>query len=658
MKRLIFCIVAFTMLVVACGNGPEESVGGANIYRDATLQRIYNCRFTGGSSDLVKYISSELPEYRKAAAYTIGAMRDSLNLMSVMSLLGDEDSGVRLAAVNALGQIGHSAANDKLRTLVTSDNNEEVRQAALVALGLCGGENELNYVCSFSFLPAQPQMALAQVKSLCMFQQSGMQRPQALAKAAEIIADRKADGHIKSVAAQFFALYNDDLTPYTDMLATAYKNADLVSVQTNIARALRNCTNERAQYLLQRIITQDTCDYRVRIAAIESCNSFKYSNFKDEMVSLAYSTDGRIASKAAEFILAKGIKADTLLYREMADKVPNWKSRAVMRGAVLKYSRDIKALTDAIVEGIGVTNNICEREALTLALGSSIQGFRFVEYQILYSENRITRMSALKALIYMFSQPGFDAASRKAVKEGNASLYKEFYEIFRKTVVRGTPDQAALAAKAIADNYDKLQLFVGNTYYLNQALNKCNLPEDEKYYRMISAAIKVINGQEIEYKGQSTAVMPDWEYISRIMPDQKVRITTTRGDIVLQLKVNEAPVAVQYFLKLVEAGYFNQTTLYFRSPDTVADDGSISEYEQTREVVIPCEPYFGSVTEGSVALVPNTDMNVFSNKWFVSLTPDAAGDGRMTVFASVVEGIDNLHGIQDGDVVVSAEKLN
>ena len=134
-------------------------------------------------------------------------------------------------------------------------------------------------------------------------------------------------------------------------------------------------------------------------------------------------------------------------------------------------------------------------------------------------------------------------------------------------------------------------------------------------------------------------------------------MTTSRGEIVLQLKVNEAPVAVQYFLKLVEAGYFNNTTLYFRSPDMVADDGSISEYEQTREVVIPCEPYYGSVTEGSVSLVSNTDMNVFSNKWFVVLTPDAPGNGRLNVFASVVDGIDNLHNIQDGDVVISAVKM-
>ncbi len=658
MKRLILSILALMVILVSCNNGGGgSSLSGANIYRDATLQRIYNCRFTGSSSDLVKYISSELPEYRKAAAYTIGAMRDSLNMMSVMSLLGDDDSGVRLAAVNALGQIQHRAACEKLRALIAMDKNDEVRQAALVALGLCGGDDELNFVCSQHYLPAQPQMALAQMEALCMFLNNGLQKPQALAKAAEIIADRKADDHIKNVAAQFFAAYNDDLTPYTDILAQAYKNSSIVSLQTYIARAMRNCHTERSQYLLQRIITQDTIDYRIKIAAIESCSSFKYKDFKQEMVDLAYNADDRIASKAAEFILNKGVKADTLLYRQMSDNITCWKSRAIMRGAVLKYSNDIKALTDAIVEGIGVTSNICEREALTLALGSSIQGFRFVEWQILYSENRVTRMSALKALIYMFEQPGFDAASRKSVKEGNTSLYKEFYEIFRKTVVRGTPELAALAAATIADHFDKLQLFVGNTYYLNQALSKCSLPEDEKYYRMILAAIKTINGQDIEYKGENTFVMPDWNYIVNIEPDQKVKLKTTRGDVVLQLKVNQAPVAVQYFLKLVEAGYFNNTTLFYRSPDIIANDGSISEFEQTREVVIPCEPYFGTVSEGCVSLVPNTEMNVFSNKWFATLSPDVVSSFRSSVFASVVDGIDNLHAIQDGDMVISAEKL-
>ena len=658
MKKLILSILALMIVMVSCNNGGGgSSSSGANIYRDATLQRIYNCRFSGSSSDLVKYISSELPEYRKAAAYTIGAMRDSLNMMSVMSLLSDDDSGVRLAAVNALGQIKHHASCEKLRALIAMDNNEEVRQAALVALGLCGGDDELNFVCSQNYLPAQPQMALAQMEALCMFLHNGLQKPQALAKAAEVLNDRKADDHIKDVAAQLFAAYNDDLTPYTDMLAQAYKNAGLVSLQTSIARAMRNCHTERSQYLLQRIITQDTIDYRIKIAAIESCNSFKYKDFKEEMVDLAYNADDRIASKAAEFILNKGVKADTVLYRQMSDNITCWKSRAIMRGAVLKYSNDIKALTDAIVEGIGVTSNICEREALTLALGSSIQGFRFVEWQILYSENRVTRMSALKALIYMFQQPGFDAASRKSVKEGNTSLYKEFYEIFRKTVVRGTPELAALAASTIADNFDKLSIFMGNTYYLNQALNKCSLPEDEKYYRMILAAIKTINGQDIEYKGDNTFVMPDWNYIVKIDPEQKVKLKTSRGDVVLQLKVNQAPVAVQYFLKLVEAGYFNNTTLFYRSPDIIANDGSISEFEQTREIVIPCEPYFGAVTEGSASLVANTEMNVFSNKWFVTLSPDVVYNYRNSIFAAVIEGADNLHAIQDGDIIISATKL-
>lgn len=657
MKRLKICIVALPIILASCGEGNISQPSGANIYRDATLQRIYNCRFTGSSSDVVKYIGSELPEYRKAAAYTIGAMRDSLNIMGVISLLNDEDADVRLAAVNALGHVGHRAAAAHLQLVSAADKDDGVRQAALVALGQCGGADDLNYICSQNFMPQQPQMAMAQMEALCMMQRRGVQLPQAVAKAAEIIADRKADPHIKGVAAEYFALYDGDLTPYTDMLANAYKSAQLVSVQTAIARALRNCQTERAQYLLQRIITQDTCDYRVRIAAIGSCSAFRYRDFKEDMMKLAYDTDDRIASKAAEFILNKGVRADTTIYREMADKVPCWKSRAVMRGAVLKYSHDIKALTEAIVEGIGVTNNIIEREALTLALGSSIQSFRFVEWDILYSENRVTRMSALRALIAMFELPEFDAESRRRVKEGNASLYKEFYEIFRKTVVRGTAETAALAAYTIAQYYDKFSLFVGNTYFLNQALDKCSLPEDEKYYRMILYAIKTVNGQEIEYNGPSTTVMPDWDYIKNIDPEQRVKLKTSRGDIVLQLRVNNAPVAVQYFLKLVECGYFNNTTLFFRSPGTVANDGSLSEFEQTREVVIPCEPFYGSVTEGCVALAPNTDMNVYSNKWYVSLMPDASTSYLSTVFASVIDGIDNLHNIQDGDVVLFAEKL-
>ena len=662
MRTLIFCLIALPFCLMSCNSGGGSGTGytsdKANIYRDATLQRIYNCRFTGNSSDLVKYISSELPEYRKAAAYTIGAMRDSLNMMGVVSLLGDEDAGVRLAAVCALGQIGHSAAAKNLVLMLSDDNTDEVRQAALVALGRCGGDDELNFICGKNYLPSQPQMASAQAEALCMFLLRGIQKPQALAKAAEILANKKADEHIRSVAAQFFAEYSGDLTPYTDLLIGAYKTAHLVSLQMNVAKALRNCNELSAQYFLQRIITQDTCDYRVRISAIESCQSFKYGDFKEEMVDLAYNSDDRIASKAAEFILNKGVKSDTMLYRNMADNIQCWKSRALMRGAVLKFSSDKKSLAEAIAQGIGVTTNMGEVEVLTLALGSSIQNYRFVEYQIFFSENKITRMAGLQALIRMFTQPGFDAASRANVRDGNAPLYKEFYEIFRKAVLRGSPEIAALAAKTIADNFDKFALYIGNTYYLNQALQKCQLPEDEKAYQQLSEAIKVINGQDVEYKPKPmAAVMPDWDYIASIRPDQKVRLKTSKGDIILQLKVNQAPVAVQYFLRLVESGYFNNSTLNFASTTAVANNGSFSEFEQTKEVVIPCEPFFGTVTEGCAALTGNTSANVYANKWFVTLAPDINFNYRSSVFASVLEGLDNLHNIQDGDVVLSAEKL-
>ena len=284
MRTLIFCLIALPFCLMSCNSGGGSGTGytsdKANIYRDATLQRIYNCRFTGNSSDLVKYISSELPEYRKAAAYTIGAMRDSLNMMGVVSLLGDEDAGVRLAAVCALGQIGHSAAAKNLVLMLSDDNTDEVRQAALVALGRCGGDDELNFICGKNYLPSQPQMASAQAEALCMFLLRGIQKPQALAKAAEILANKKADEHIRSVAAQFFAEYSGDLTPYTDLLIGAYKTAHLVSLQMNVAKALRNCNELSAQYFLQRIITQDTCDYRVRISAIESCQSFNTATLR------------------------------------------------------------------------------------------------------------------------------------------------------------------------------------------------------------------------------------------------------------------------------------------------------------------------------------------------------------------------------------------
>lgn len=661
MKTLILCLLALPLCLISCNGGSTGNDGlspaEGNIYRDVNLQKIYNYRFDGSCADLIKYISSDLPEYRKAAAYAIGAMRDSMGVMSVMSLLDDPDADVRLAAVSALGQIGHRAAAMRLRGVIESDNGDDVKKAAIVALGKCGADNDLNYICAFDYIHTRPQLAAAQAESMCMFLKRGIRLPAAVDKAVAILVDKKADEHLRGIAAQYLAECGADLAPYTDQLISAYKNVHLVWVQMYIARALRFSVTERSQYLLQRIITQDTCDYRVKISAIQSCNSFKYKDFKDEMLELANHPDDRIASSAACFILNKGVKADSTLYVNAVNNIPGWKSRAVMRAAVLKFSNNKQPFAQNIVSGIEASQNVFEKIALMDALSTNIDSYNYIMFEAFNSENSLLRAAGLRTLINMFKLPEFDAVSRAKSRSEGTNLYKEFALIFKNAVQKGTPEMAAMAARVIADNADQLAIYYGNTYFFNQALRNCRIPEDGQAYRQIAEANKVVNGQDTPYNSQQASLTPDWKYIVSIKPDQKVRLTTTKGKITLQLKVNSSPVAVQYFMRLVEGGYFSNTLLSHLTAASVTDNGSFSEFEQTKEIMIPCEPDYDAMTEGSVALTGDAEGNVFSNKFTVWLAPAVGYGCQSSVFASVVDGLDNLHNIQDGDMVISAEKI-
>ncbi len=146
----------------------------------------------------------------------------------------------------------------------------------------------------------------------------------------------------------------------------------------------------------------------------------------------------------------------------------------------------------------------------------------------------------------------------------------------------------------------------------------------------------------------------DWNYVAGIQQDKLVKITTGKGDVVIKLKVNESPGSVANFMKLVDSGYYNGKYFHRMVSDFVVQGGCprgdgwgslnwMQRSEFSNEL---------KYQPGSVGLA-SSGKDSEGVQFFITHTFTTHLDGRYTIFAEVVEGMEVVNQLKEGDQIIS-----
>jgi cyclophilin family peptidyl-prolyl cis-trans isomerase len=150
--------------------------------------------------------------------------------------------------------------------------------------------------------------------------------------------------------------------------------------------------------------------------------------------------------------------------------------------------------------------------------------------------------------------------------------------------------------------------------------------------------------------------MPDWDYIRTIKADEEIVISTKKGDITVKTDVNNAPVAVSNFLKLVDEFYFDKSQFNNITLLSVENRGSFSTFDVNKTVMIPSEFTDREFEEGTLALNSSALNNSCATQWFIMLAPDVLSDGGSSVIGIVTDGMDVVHSLNTGDEVITIKR--
>jgi len=143
---------------------------------------------------------------------------------------------------------------------------------------------------------------------------------------------------------------------------------------------------------------------------------------------------------------------------------------------------------------------------------------------------------------------------------------------------------------------------------------------------------------------------------------QKVNVTTSLGDIVVELNAAKAPKTVDNFLQYVRAGQYDGTVFHRVIENFMIQGGGFSPElkEKPTRAPIPLESRNGlSNSRGTLAMARTSDPNSATAQFFINLQDntflDAAkspdGNGY-AVFGKVVSGmdvVDRIRAVQTGN---------
>ncbi len=652
MKGLLAsAFAALIFMLCGCGGKANTEEPASNLYNDATLRQISDLRASRRGVDLVKHCQSQYPAYRAASCMALAALHDSMAIYTLAPLVTDQATEVRTAALFALGEIGHPEAEAIIMKDGLEMQPDEVKAAAMVALAKCGGPKAQKYIEELNIEHSNAVMVAAQCRALCWMARRGMISVSTSQKAVEYICDTTIHESARAIAAEYFGICDAELSLYTDEFAAALDGASLINNKTNLILALGKCHNQRAFNILKDILKNQSDDIRITQNVISALKNYPYYDCKDIILGLLNSGNGKIALQSAEYLLENGISGDSTLYWNLSQSKLSWQPRTRLLAAALKFSNNKQSISDGIMSGFDITPNPYEKAALLSALQYDLNCISFVENNTFYHNLQMVRTEGARTLVAMYESPEFKKLASAKLKEEELNIEKDFALMIKNIITNGNAQMVAIAASFLT-RHNELNEYLSNTFFINQAINKCQIPRDIETHKHLVEALKSVAGVDMSAQCSYNDTI-NWSYISSIRPETLVEVSTTKGSFVIRTDVDNAPVAVSKFLRLSESKYFDNTYLYSNRIDRISSEGSESPYDENQSIMMPSELSMSYMEEGSVMLATSDLGESYATKWDILLYPSAVMDGAATIIGKVVEGMDVVFSLNTGDVVNS-----
>lgn len=619
---------------------------------------------------LAKFVTAEQAAVRARAARALGRLRTSSALAPLEKLAADPDPTVRFEAAFALGQT--PGAGHAILDRLALERDPKVRATLCEALGKKGDAEAIPVLLAalrerppaFRAPELAPAAAVA-LGRMAMRRVAGVDDPEVVALLLEQLG--RLDVHTRQSAA--FALgriapaqLSADLSDR--LFAAAADQPDPVA-QAFLVRATTRLDAREAQAALYARTAADP-DSGVRIATARAAAITGWTGLtrllSDPSIAVrraAIEAVGRIPALDRKALLAPIVAAGdqedaARAFREQHDPrlVLAADALAALCGADLVVDPSPWLEADR-PEAIRAAAAACAAPDRLLDLATSDPSPRVRTAAAIALTNlpnadegdaATVDTHALLALLQAEDATVRSIAAERLVDSPTSSAEGPLIDALTDARL---PDLLAAGGQALAALYRGPHPRVRRPDPRVRHLLPALLHHADRQVRQAGVTLARALGQPPSSAAPSPVHVP----LDQVATLRSARIITNRGEVVIELFPDQAPITVWNFARLADSGFYNGLCIHRVVPDFVVQDGDPrGDGTGGPDWSIPDEINPLSYTEGTVGMAlsgPDTG----GSQWFVTLSPQPHLDGEYTVFGHVTAGMAVLRELLPGDTV-------
>ncbi len=603
----------------------------ANIFTDTVFVAIGELQDHRDGPGLRSYVNHPEATYRSRALLALGSVQDTSMASVIEPALVDPDEQVRIAGAFALGQMKCGESERILFSALKQEPSPAVRARLYESYGRATRHWDIHEV------PADTLEAAGFAWGL-------FRAPEDASLTAHAVPLLSSPARsVRLAAAHFFSRKALSIDTYAAALMNAARDHD-DEVRMAAVYALRKIPGASTfQFLSQRVSGDPS--HRVRINALRALEAFDVNQCFPVLTAALHDENVNVALQAAEVINAhRKLTARWQQIAGLAREADRWQVRAMLFKSALALSNDDQ-LRAEIVMRYRQAADPWHKAMLLEAMGTSLRAFDFVRSELMNADTIPVRTAAASALAAMN-----DLAIGKSQQRSFATAYQE-------AIALGDAAVTSIVCDALSHDEYGYRAIISDWQFLYDAKAKLQSSADNEILQELEDAIAYFEKRQPASLPEAPHQAINWATVRKIPANQRARISTGKGAIEIELKVNEAPGSVANFIKLVQQGRYTNKVFHRVVPNFVAQGGCPRGDGYGGEAyTIRSEFALSKFKTGSVGLA-SSGKDTESAQWFITHSPTPHLDGNYTIFAEVVSGMDVVHRLEVGDTIGKIELL-
>lgn len=660
------------------------------------LQAVVDAQVERDGDALIRALGDTDPAVRARAAFALGSVQEVGAVPALLELLRDPEQRVRADAAFALGQTADSTTAERLFEALAAESQPAVRRALLEALGKTGDLASLRRVAA---LEVGPDEAGALGLALGRYGLRDIHAPEAVRRLVSLLptdldgalapapaAAAAADaawyfGRVRDTTA--WAFVGDDLRRALDAQFLAQAARDPAAGPTagrSLVAAVGRLADPRDD---ERLIdwAEGSVDWRARVNGVRTlAGRTDRGPVVTALLDAMRDPSLHVALEAARvFSGADTLPLDTqrtISQRFLTNRLP-WQVSAGLGPAMVK-SGGVGAVLLVLtgIMGDQAVENRALRADLLEALGiDDAQPSWLLLRHEAGSEDPVVAAAAVNGLAERW---------RRGYRDREATA-EEYYRLFSAALERRDLATTTAAAPPLADPAFRP---LGATGLLTEVYRSLVAPRDlEPMIEIVRAlgeagdpaaepALRRALGSPhlVLRRAAAEALEPllgvpvevpevddppdrrvDWTFLRAMGGRPRLALDTERGRIVVELDAEEAPLTVQTALQRAQEGRYDGVPFHRVVPDFVIQGGDFERGDGYGGPGFAIRSEFTRIpfARGTIGMA-SAGKDTEGSQVFLTHSAQPHLDGRYTAFGRVVQGVEVVDAILEGDRILRA----